>query len=656
MIGISLLCLLLLGVRSIQAGSATWNLNPTSGDWNTAANWTPATVPNGPDDIATFETSNTTDVSLSSFTDVDGITFNTGASGFTITAGAGAGLSFHRAGVTNNTGQTQRFVTATDQDGNAGFIVFSGSTTAGSETLFLNTASNVVGAFPGFIQFSENATAGEAMFVNKGSDSPDKLGAYIYFFGSATAGKGAFTGEGGTDVDAQGGTILFYETSSASEANFTLQGGGGGGITFFYDGTTADHAVFDVKGGGFAEQGGWVRFNGNATAANATLTFEGGTVSGAYSGGHTEFVDDSTAGNATLLITGGRDYAGASVQFQNQASAENATFTTEGGNDLNPNSRGQVAFEDNATAGDRRFVNNGATVSGAYGGQTWFFGKSTAGNATLVANGGVNGGRGGLIQFLDRSEGGTSRVQLFEDGRMDLVFHQPPRMVVGSIEGDGLLAVEDNNLRVGSNNLNTTFAGVIQDAGDGDGFGGSLAKIGTGTLTLSGANTYTGGTTVAEGILLVNSQQGSATGTGKVTVIGGVLGGNGVIGGRVGVEDGGSLSPGSNGIGALRLKHDLRFNVNATYACELNSTGGDADTVSARNVRIKSGASVSISDIDTSALPVGTMFTIIDNRGPNPISGTFSNLGEGTAVVVGANSYQVSYGGGDGNDLTLTVQ
>src|SRR6266446_2574459 len=29
-------------------GSATWNLNPTSGDWNTATNWTPETVPNGP--------------------------------------------------------------------------------------------------------------------------------------------------------------------------------------------------------------------------------------------------------------------------------------------------------------------------------------------------------------------------------------------------------------------------------------------------------------------------------------------------------------------------------------------------------------------------------------------------------------------------------
>src|SRR5439155_17434789 len=37
-----------------RAGSATWNLNPMSGDWNTAANWTPATVPNSPADTASY--------------------------------------------------------------------------------------------------------------------------------------------------------------------------------------------------------------------------------------------------------------------------------------------------------------------------------------------------------------------------------------------------------------------------------------------------------------------------------------------------------------------------------------------------------------------------------------------------------------------------
>ena len=48
-----------------RAINATWDLNPTSGDWNTGANWTPAIAPELPGDIATFARSNTTDVFLS---------------------------------------------------------------------------------------------------------------------------------------------------------------------------------------------------------------------------------------------------------------------------------------------------------------------------------------------------------------------------------------------------------------------------------------------------------------------------------------------------------------------------------------------------------------------------------------------------------------
>jgi hypothetical protein len=53
-----------------RAGSATWDLNPGSGDWNTAANWTPMTVPNGASDTATFSLSNTTNVSISANAEV----------------------------------------------------------------------------------------------------------------------------------------------------------------------------------------------------------------------------------------------------------------------------------------------------------------------------------------------------------------------------------------------------------------------------------------------------------------------------------------------------------------------------------------------------------------------------------------------------------
>jgi autotransporter-associated beta strand protein len=73
---------------------------------------------------------------------------------------------------------------------------------------------------------------------------------------------------------------------------------------------------------------------------------------------------------------------------------------------------------------------------------------------------------------------------------------------------------------------------------------GALAKAGTGTLRLTAANTYTGGTRIVAGRLLVNNSGGSGTGTGPVTVDGGVLGGTGTIGGALSVNRGGTLAPG----------------------------------------------------------------------------------------------------------------
>ena len=65
---------------AVRAQDATWLLNPASGNFNTAANWNPATVPTG---TAFFGTSNTTALTFSAFTTVGGWTFNAGASAYT---------------------------------------------------------------------------------------------------------------------------------------------------------------------------------------------------------------------------------------------------------------------------------------------------------------------------------------------------------------------------------------------------------------------------------------------------------------------------------------------------------------------------------------------------------------------------------------------
>src|ERR1700730_2735158 len=90
------------------ADSAQWNLNPTSGDWNTAANWTPMTVPNGPADVATFALSNTTNVSISANTEVNGIIFTPAATNhYSITVPPSLTLTLSGTGITNNSGIVQ---------------------------------------------------------------------------------------------------------------------------------------------------------------------------------------------------------------------------------------------------------------------------------------------------------------------------------------------------------------------------------------------------------------------------------------------------------------------------------------------------------------------------------------------------------------------
>lgn len=68
---------------------------------------------------------------------------------------------------------------------------------------------------------------------------------------------------------------------------------------------------------------------------------------------------------------------------------------------------------------------------------------------------------------------------------------------------------------MGNNGLSTLFSGLIQDdmfaaAQEGQPDGGRVTKVGAGTLTLTHANTYSGGTIVKSGVLRVRNETGSA--------------------------------------------------------------------------------------------------------------------------------------------------
>src|SRR5262245_10003610 len=118
------------------AGSATWNLSPTSSDWNTAANWTPATVPDGSSDVAIFDSSNTTTVTFSYDVTLNGIVFNSAASPFAfLLGGSGADtttVTIGDGGVINDTRFIQSFfVAGANPGGHFGVFILSGSGSLG---------------------------------------------------------------------------------------------------------------------------------------------------------------------------------------------------------------------------------------------------------------------------------------------------------------------------------------------------------------------------------------------------------------------------------------------------------------------------------------------------------------------------------------------
>ncbi len=99
----------------------------------------------------------------------------------------------------------------------------------------------------------------------------------------------------------------------------------------------------------------------------------------------------------------------------------------------------------------------------------------------------------------------------------------------------------------------------------------------------------------------------------------------------------------------------MTFQLDSTYKFELKSSTATADKIVANGVTINGGSLFSFADLGSAVLPTGTVFTVIDNTAATPIAGTFANLPDGSTFTIGPNTFQVSYSGVDGNNLTLTV-
>jgi autotransporter-associated beta strand protein len=358
----------------------------------------------------------------------------------------------------------------------------------------------------GTVTFQNNTSASSIAITNFGD---------VGFLNNSTAGNA-------TIVNAFGGQTFFLDSSNAGNANITNHGG----VTFF------------------GQPGG----TDTSAAGNATITNT--------NGGGTVFYAMTNAGTAQIT-----NVLGGGTEFLESSSAASATIVN---NRLGTTSFGQAFGTDTPTAGNATIINNAH-------GETDFNAFSNAGSATIITN------SGGATYFFDNSTGLNAQFITNGTGFVDFTESVGPngdgRISAGSIAGSGIYYIGGGNtLIVGSNNLSTVVSGVIADnnpCGCTSG-PGSLEKVGSGTLTLSGINTYTGTTTVSGGFLDV---EGSIASSFLTTVVaGGALGGAGTVGNTL-IAPGGIFVPG-NGVpgSSMTVAGNLAFQSGALYLVTLNST------------------------------------------------------------------------------------
>jgi autotransporter-associated beta strand protein len=178
----------------------------------------------------------------------------------------------------------------------------------------------------------------------------------------------------------------------------------------------------------------------------------------------------------------------------------------------------------------------------------------------------------------------------------------------------------------------------------------NLIKAGTGTLTLSNTDTYSGQTVVNSGRLVVN---GKLLDTAAVTINGGTLSGDGKVPATT-VQSGGVLSPG-NSPGTLTVG-SVSFATGSTFNEEL---GGIIAGKQYAQMVIPAGGTVTLDNPNLNIsflggfLPtVGQQFIVINNQGGSSVVGTFI---QGSTYTVDGYTFGINYAGGVGQDVVLTV-
>ncbi len=170
---------------------------------------------------------------------------------------------------------------------------------------------------------------------------------------------------------------------------------------------------------------------------------------------------------------------------------------------------------------------------------------------TVILNGTLGLSGSGLLAS-------SGFVSLGPNGTFDIASSATSPQVIGDLLGSGGVNLGANTLEFGTNDpIPQLFSGVIQGSG-------SIIKQNTGTAIFSGANLFTGSTTIQDGVLIINGSLAGDVIVNPNPLLQGTLKGNGSIAGIVTVNDGGTISPG-NPVGTLTVNTLVLSSLSNTY-------------------------------------------------------------------------------------------
>ncbi len=368
----------------------------------------------------------------------------------------------------------------------------------------------------------------------------------------------------------------------------------------------------------------------DGTLANGTIITDNGSTQGTLS------LKAVAIGNEAISISATGHFGNPALRATNGASSIAGPITLDGGWPIVTNL---------ATAS----LNLTGVISGSSPLALGTGGVIALGNSGNTFTGGVNmhwtsPNTNTLVINADQALPGDQVIDLDPGNTFVVNGHA---QTVQAVTGSGTVVLATGG---GPNTLtldgtaDATFAGQFTGAG-------LIAHTGTGHQTFTGVSTMTGLLLVDHGMVTVATGQVPAAvsidNDGHFSLMSNGTAGSILVtaDGHLQLSEGGAATGNS---GPITLHAGTTFDVGGTAPLSLGKlTVAGAVTLGGATLALHLPAGF---DPDTD-----TVFTLIDNDGADAVSGTFAGLAEGATFTVGRFTFKISYVGGTGNDVTLTV-